>query len=365
MADAVKIRRDLDTKKSIILGLFGVTVIVFVFVRVIPEIGSYQDALDSLEGMTVGAVLCVVVSVLVYLAAYGLPFMAAAPGLSYWRSQQVSQAAFAIGNGVPAGGAFGLGVQYEMLTSYRVKPADSTAAITATDTWVVFVNLGFPLLGVAGLHVSGRTASAYLWPVWLGFLVLVAGICVSVLLVHSENVARHIGAIGNRVLGPLVRRFRKGRRLDLIPLALQFRVAIGGLVKQRWSELTAAQLLVSTTQFLIFYVVLRGVEGWGTGGTPVVVAFAAFAIAQLAGMIPLTPGGLGTVDAAMIALLTALGVTPGVATAADLVWRAAAFVPQMIIGVISLLTWSWHRTRAVEGSEDTQSSPEAPGRAGP
>lgn len=364
MSDAVRMRRGLDTKKSIILGLFGLAVIILVFVRVIPEIGSYQDALDSLEGMTVGAVISIVVSVLVYLAAYGLPFMAAVPGLSYWRSQQTSQAAFAIGNGVPAGGAFGLGVQYEMLASYDVTPAASTAAITATDTWVLFVNLTFPLLGVAGLQISGRTASSYVWPVWIGFLVLVAGVCVSVLLVRSEKVARQIGAIGNRVVAPLIRRFRKGRRLDLVPLALQFRAAISGLVTRRWSELTVAQLLVSTTQFLIFYMVLRGVEGWRTGGTPVVVAFAAFTIAQLAGMIPVTPGGLGTVDAAMIALLTALGVTPGVATAADLVWRAASFVPQMIIGVISLLTWSWQTSRAVESGEDAKPSPHA-GSASP
>ena len=63
-------------------------------------------------------------------------------------------------------------------------------------------------------------------------------------------------------------------------------------------------------------------------------------------MIPLTPGGLGTVDAFMIALLTAMGVSSGDATAADLVWRAASFVPQIIIGVLALLTWSRRAARS-------------------
>src|SRR5664279_5938221 len=110
----------LDKRKSIVLGVLGLVVIVLIFVRVIPQIGSYHDALTSLKAMTAGALVCIVASVVLYLAAYGLPFMAATPGLRYWRSQQLNQAAFAISNGVPAGGAFGLGVQYAMLASYGI-----------------------------------------------------------------------------------------------------------------------------------------------------------------------------------------------------------------------------------------------------
>jgi len=74
-------------------------------------------------------------------------------------------------------------------------------------------------------------------------------------------------------------------------------------------------------------------------------------VAQIGLMIPITPGGLGTVDAAMIAVLTALGVDAGAATAADLVWRAASFVPQIAIGVIALITWSRQGTRALAERE--------------
>ena len=76
MADAADAKPVLDKKKSIILGLVGLVVIVIIFVRVIPQIGSYEDALTSLQAMTIGALVAIVVSVLVYLAAYGLPFMA-------------------------------------------------------------------------------------------------------------------------------------------------------------------------------------------------------------------------------------------------------------------------------------------------
>ena len=34
-----------------------------------------------------------------------------------------------------------------------------------------------------------------------------------------------------------------------------------------------------------------------------------------------------------------MGVTAGDATAADLVWRAASYVPQIIVGIIALVAW--------------------------
>jgi uncharacterized protein (TIRG00374 family) len=132
---------------------------------------------------------------------------------------------------------------------------------------------------------------------------------------------------------------------------VRFRSDIASLVTRRWLAITGAQLSVSFTQFLIFYMSLRGVEGWGVAGTTLLVAFGSFAVAQIGLMIPITPGGLGTVDAAMIAILIALGVDPGAATAADLVWRAASFVPQISIGVVALITWSRQGTRALAERE--------------
>ena len=351
MSEATSAPPVLDKKKSIILGLFGLVVIVIIFVRVIPQIGSYADAATALKEMTAGALAAIVVSVLVYLAFYGLPFMAATPGLSYLHAQQLNQAAFAISNGVPAGGAFGLGVQYAMLASYDITPVASTAAITAVGVWSIFVTLGLPILGVGAIELSGETATSYVWPAVIGLLALVVMVGGFVLIIRSESLARGIGRVGDRVLGPLVRRFGKGRQLDLVPAVLKFRADVHDLVTRRWAAITGAQLGVSVTQFLIFYLSLRGVEGWGAAGTSLLVAFGAFAVAQIGLMIPITPGGLGTVDAVMIALLTNMGVDAGAATAADLVWRAASFVPQITIGVIALITWSRRGARALAERE--------------
>ena len=42
----------------------------------------------------------------------------------------------------------------------------------------------------------------------------------------------------------------------------------------------------------------------------------------------------------MISILISLGAEKGDATAADLVWRASSYVPQILIGIVALLAWT-------------------------
>ena len=332
-------RPALDKRRSLIGGAIGLVVLVLIFVKVIPQIGSYSDAWTAIQAMSGYDIALIAITVVVYNTVYGFPFMATTPGLSYPRSFQLNQGAFAISNGIPAGGAFGLGVQYAMLATYDVPATVATAAIGAVGVWSIFVTLGLPVLGLLSIWASNTiSAGPYVYIGLIGFAVLLAMIVVFGLFTRSEPLAERIGHWADSLAAPLMRRFRKGDTVELVPIVLKFRTDTVELVRRRWATITVAQVAVSLGQFAIFYAALRGVQG--DGASSFFVAFGAFAVAQIGIMIPLTPGGLGTVDAFMIALLTAMGVSSGDATAADLVWRAASFVPQIIIGVLALLTWS-------------------------
>jgi len=337
----------LDRKKSIIAGLLGLAVLVVIFVRVIPQIGSYSEAAKSLQSMTVASIVWIGAAVILYNAVYGLPFVAATPGLSYPRSFSLNQAAFAISNGVPGGGAFGLGVQYAMLATYDVTPAAATAAIASVGVWSIFVTLGLPVFGLIAVWATQTiNVGPYIYIGAIGLGVLIVMILVFGLVMRSARLAESIGALATRVASPLSRRFRHGEEVDLVSAVLAFRNDTVELVQRRWSAITIAQVSVSITQFLIFYAALRGVEDVNAS-TSLLVAFGAFAVAQIGLMIPLTPGGLGTVDALMLALLTGMGVNVGDATAATLVWRASSFVPQIALGVLSLIAWSRRASQKV------------------
>ncbi|MBI1378495.1 MAG: hypothetical protein GC157_13575 [Frankiales bacterium] len=349
MSDAAP-RPALDKRKTTIGAIIGVVALVLIFVKVIPQIGSYADALTAIQAMTAFDIALIVLAVVVYNGVYGLPFVAATPGLSYPRAFQLNQGAFAISNGIPAGGAFGLGVQYAMLASYEVPPTVATAAIGAVGVWSIFVTLGLPVFGLLSMWASGAAdVGAYIYIGVVGFAILVTMIVVFALVMRSARLAERIGALTTRLAAPLLRRFRPGTEFDGVATVLKFRGDIVDLVTRRWAAITAAQVGVSVTQFLIFFAALRGVEGSSTQ-TSILVAFGAFAVAQIGIMIPITPGGLGTVDALMIQLLVSMGVDEGAATAATLVWRASSFVPQIAIGVLSLVTWSRRAARTFAAS---------------
>lgn len=349
--DAAAPTAQLDKKKSIILGVIGLAVIILIFWKVIPQVtgSNYQQAFANLEDMTPLALVIILVTVIAYLFAYGFPFMAATPGLKYWPSQQVNQAAFAISNGVPAGGAFGLAVQYAMLATYRIAGSTATAAITAVGLWSIFVSLGLPILGVAALSIEGGNSS-YNWVAPLGLGILVVIIVGFVLIMRSERLAASVGRLGNRLIDPLRGRIARLKDLDLVAPISKFRGDMYEVLRRRWLFLTIAQVAVIMTQFLIMYASLRGVEGWSTDGTSPLAAFGAFATSQIMLMVPITPGGLGTTDALMIALLQSMGVSGSVAQAADVVWRMASYLPQIIIGVIALVLWFRKANQAFAGA---------------
>ncbi len=358
--DAQPPRATLDKKKSIILGIIGLTAIVLIFWKVIPTIGSYSEAWESLQNMGWLAAALIVLMVLIYLGVYGFTFMVAVPGLKFWQGQQVNQAAFAISNGVPGGGAVGLAVQYGMLASYKVRPSAATAAITAVGLWGTFITLGLPIFGILALALAGAPVGAYQTAAIIGLGILAAAVVLLVLIIRSEKIARRVGSWGNKILAPLSRRFKKIKNVDLVPSIVNFRASIYLVVAKRWLLLTIAQAGIFVAQFAILYVALRGVEGWDKSGTPILIAFGAFAIAQIGLMIPITPGGVGTVDAFMIAILTSNGTANGAATAADLVWRASSFVPQIIVGVIALVLWYRRAGRTFAATKPVDGEAPAP-----
>lgn len=327
----------LDRKKSIIAGIVAVLFLVIVFAKVIPTVGSYADAVQSLQNMTKQDLIVLIGAVLLYLVIYGFPFMASVPGLSYPNSQIVNESAFTVSNGVPAGGALGLGLQYAQLTSYGATPTAATAGITATGVWSTFITLALPVMGVIALAVSGEGAGQYVTSGLVGIAILLGMIIVFALILRSEALARKVGGWADAAAGWVLHRFKPDMHLDLTSGIVKLRTDIVDLVKRRWAAITGAQLAVSLSSFLILLVAFRGVEtsshisSWSV--------FAAFAISQLGLMIPVTPGGLGTVDAAMIGLLVSFGASQGDATAADLLWRAVSYVPQIIIGLVCIFYW--------------------------
>jgi uncharacterized protein (TIRG00374 family) len=251
----------------------------------------------------------------------------------------VRQTSFAISNGIPGGGAFGLAIQYAMLSGYAIGAGPATAVIGITSVWNILVTLSLPVLGMLGLITRGISTDGVL----LAFIALaiVAAIVVTLALVlRSEELARKLGGMGDRFVGWAAGMFNKEADLGLTDKLLEFRASTVDVIMARWGHITLANVAQQLAQFAILWVALSAIQADAPDQVLLVEAFAAFAFARLASFIPITPGGLGTVDAAMSGFLSAFGASNSDALAAVLVWRAASFFPQIFIGIGTFLYWS-------------------------
>jgi uncharacterized protein (TIRG00374 family) len=344
-----------------------VVVLLVVFVGIFPKVADYSEAWSSIQQMPTAYVVALGVATVLNVAVYVWPLQAALPGLGYGPGFVVRQTSFAISNAVPAGGAVGLGVQYGMLDSYGFGAGAAASAIAIVSVFNVFATLIMPVIGVLALLAGGVVEGTYLLMAAIGVAAIVVGVVAFAVVLRSERGARRVGHWADRLAHPLTRRVGHGRTLDLTGKILDFRSSVVDVMQTRWWQVTVSTLLLQLTSWSILVLALRGLEaGTGTVTVTWTEALAAFSFARVASFIPITPGGLGTVDAALAALLTGYGASSSQALAADLVWRAATYVPQVLLGVLTFLWWrvtAARRTRRAAKSsaagEDLTSPPSA------
>jgi uncharacterized protein (TIRG00374 family) len=326
--------------RMLVSAAVTVAVLVVVFVGIFPKVADYSQAWSSIQQMPIAYVVALVVATLVNIAVYVWPLQAALPGLGYGPGFVVRQTSFAISNAVPAGGAVGLGVQYGMLDSYGFGAGAAASAIAIVSIFNVFGTLVMPVIGVMALLASGVVDGTYLLMAAIGVLAIGVAVIAFAMVLRSERGARTVGRWADRLAGPLTRRLGHGRTVDLTGRILDFRSSVVDVMQARWVQVTLSTLLLQLTSWAILVLALRALEA--STGTVTVTwseALAAFSFARVASFIPITPGGLGTVDAALAALLTGYGATSSQALAADLVWRAATYVPQVVLGALTFLWW--------------------------
>ncbi len=343
----------LDRKKQIIGGIITIAVLAFVFLGIFPKFADYQSAWEAIQAMSITALVGLVIVTLINITVYVLPYQAALPGIRYWPAFVVRQTSFMISNAIPAGGAFGLGIQYAMLSGYRFNPSETTTAIAATSLWNLMVTLGLPVFGLAILAVTGEATSQLTIAAILGVLLLGAMILAIAVVVKNEKWAVRIGGWGDS----LMHRFRPHAEENVATREIvKLRNTIAGLVTTGWLKLTWTSVLQQLLQFSILAAAFYAITG-SDGGLNLVELFAAFSMARLAGFIPVTPGGLGTVDAALVALMVTMGADEDQALAADLVWRALSYFPQVFLGIFTFLYWRHGQSKG--GSSGASRSPSA------
>jgi putative heme transporter len=264
-----------------------------------------------------------------------------------WRPVILSQlAANSFGRVVPGGLATVGAVQYAMLVRGGVPPAAAASGITASALVVFATLLALPLLALpailTGVAVDPTLTRAALAGAIVFVLMVVVGAASVIWDRPLELIGRGVQALVNRL-----RRHREPLR-GLPERLLHERDVVVGVLGRQWWE----ALLLAAGRWVLDYLTLIAVL-YAVGATPrASLVLLAFCAAQLLGNLPLTPGGVGFVEAGLTGTLALAGVGTGAAVVATLAYRLVSFWLPIPAGAVAAVI---HRRRY--GAEEVEPPP--------
>ena len=330
-------------KKTIITTIVGLVIMVAIFAVLFPHFADYKQALQQLAEMPNIWIAALVLAGIINIAVYPVTALAAIPHIGYRAAFVERQAGFLVSNIIPGGGAVAVGTQYGILARYGVSTASAAAAVSADAVWTYLLTLGFPSIAVVLLVIEGRSTAGFALAAGIGLAVVIVSLIVIIMTLRSEDGALRIARFAQRPVSAAYRRFKRNAP-DLSSVLLEFHQHASAMVATRWRQLTITNLAAQLTPMLVLWCALAGLGAYPDPLTLVEI-FAAYSVALLLTSFPITPGGLGTVDAALVALLVAFGVDSSTAIAADLVWRIVWFLPQLLVGLGAMGLYWWDRRK--------------------
>ncbi len=337
MSDAMPSTPKVPWLRVIVSFLLGAIIIAAVYWFIRANSAEYEEGWAEILQIPTIWIVLLILACIVNILIYPLTVLVAVPKLRYHQGFVERQAGFLVSNTIPGGGAIAVGTQYAILNRYRVPPFLSVAAVSADAVWTYLLTLGMPALGVGLLVLEGRRNAQLTSLAIIGLIGFTASLVVIFLLLRSRDSAERVGRLGQRLVDRLWRLVHRVPP-DVTDGAVRFYDTAHDLVARKWLALTITNVAAQVAPFVILVLALGGIGALPDRVT-LIECFAAYSAAILLTSFPLTPGGLGTVDAALIALLVAFGATGSEAAAADVIWRLVWFLPQLVVGAVAFLVY--------------------------
>ncbi|MFZ4519042.1 MAG: lysylphosphatidylglycerol synthase transmembrane domain-containing protein [Microthrixaceae bacterium] len=294
----------------LVLALAGLTWFV---VAEWSEVRAALDALRDLRwGWMVPALAASIASIALFAAVRVVLLGAGGTHMGLGRATAASFASGAVAATVPAGGA--LATAY-MVQRYREAGADAGLAAWVTVASGVVAPAVLVAMTLTGVAVAGSSPAATVVPGAVALALVVGFFAVTrrPAVLHAPTLA---------VVHAWHRLRRRPGADDAHAVATEFVDRFAGIRAgvPRWVAAWSLQVLSWLGEFVTLLASILAVGGtvpWGA-------VLAVYGTSQLAGAIPLVPGGAGQVEAVLVVGLTAAGTPTATALAAAVVFRLAS-----------------------------------------
>ena len=300
----------------------------------VPQYASGVRALESFGSISPSLVLAALTLELAsLLCSSALSAEVIGPAAPRYRTLlRIDLTDLGIRNAVPGGGATAAAARFRFLRQAGVRPEN---ALTAATIQLTGSNLALGALFALGVALSVRTLSDNLYYRVAGIAVLAllaaAALGAWLLTRHPQRSIRVARGIARRVpfltetgAESFVRTM--GHQIRLLATHPRRLLVVVLLSAANW-RLDAAALWVLLAAF-----------GYPLAFGPLLTVYG---LGTIIAMLPLTPGGLGIVEAVMVPALIAFGTPRGAALLGVLGWRLLEYWLPLPLGLAAWLSLHW------------------------
>jgi len=319
-------------------GVFLVTALVLEYV-VLPQITDARSALRTLSQVTpvfLGLGLALEMASLASYSALTRCLLPAVARPSFATVLRVDLSALGLSHIVPGGGATASALRYRLFTVAGVPGADVLSATAIEGTGMAAVLVMVFGAGLALALPSGHDDAYLLTAGAVAAVLVVAGAGAAALLIRREpQTVALVRACTDRLAAVVPQRRADAASRAIGSLAARLRSLTGDrrLMYEtiRWASANWVFDAASLWIFLRAFGTTESVQGLLLG----------YGLAGVLALLPVTPGGLGLVEGALISVLVGFGTTHEHAVLGVITWRLAEFwmpIPLAALAYLSLRT---------------------------
>ncbi|MBS1847647.1 MAG: flippase-like domain-containing protein [Actinobacteria bacterium] len=326
-------------KRSVRRGvLLLITLLIFNYL-VLPQLAGARKALDTLSHVTWWMLIVALALALAALWSYAPLTMAALPGdrherpVTYFTMFRIQLATKTVTNLVPGGSAAGSTLGYRLMVASGLSGTETAFALATVGLGsAVVLNVILWVSLLVSIPRSGLQP-AYTTAAFVGAGAITAFAALILLLMKGQGpLDRIVRAIADKV--PRMEPDSASRTLNLVVEHLRELAARPDIIRRGVFWATANWMFDAASLWVFLAAYGQEVQ--------VDSLLVAFGLANVLAVIPITPGGLGVVEAVLTSTLVGFGVPSGPATLGVVTFRLAQFwlpIPLGALAYLSLKIW--------------------------
>lgn len=251
-------------------------------------------------------------------------------GIGSWRLVITSQlAANAASRLIPGGAATGTAVHFRLLRSGGIGTEAATTGLAVAGLLQVAMTLALPAIALPAVAFGTPAPPGLLRVAWAGGGLFVLLVLLAVATLADDRLLRSIGRLVDSIRSMGKESTTDGTGAGVRLLAKRDGLLVG--LHGSWAMAVGLTAARSTLDYLSLVVAMVAVGGDGR----LSLVLLAYASATLLGLIPVTPGGLGFVEAGLTGTLVLAGISATDAIGIALVYRLFSFWLPLPAGLLA------------------------------